>query len=152
VDTDILRKLEERLGLIHARQRLGIEKDHFNNCYASGFTAIGSATELKVFDVSPTASVDAIIDNAQVYVEPALALPEPSTLAMLLLGFAGIGFLAYQRAYQHAPINRRRSRQVDAVSIPPASENDPRPYLPIADPGDAHKSFWRVQSPPKQNR
>ena len=28
VDEDILRKLEERLGPLHARQRLGIETDH----------------------------------------------------------------------------------------------------------------------------
>ena len=28
MDKDILHKLEQRLGPIHARQRLGIEKDH----------------------------------------------------------------------------------------------------------------------------
>jgi hypothetical protein len=29
--------------------------------------------------------------------QPASAVPEPSTWAMLLLGFAGIGFMAYRR-------------------------------------------------------
>jgi predicted MPP superfamily phosphohydrolase len=38
VDTDILRKLEERLGPIHARQRLGIEKDHEAQVFGQGLT------------------------------------------------------------------------------------------------------------------
>lgn len=55
-------------------------------------------------------------------------------------------------AHRHAPINRRRSRRVDTVSSLPASESDTKPYLPISDPGDAHKPIWRVRSQPKQNR
>ena len=31
VDKDILRKLEERLGPLHAKQRLGIETDKFSS-------------------------------------------------------------------------------------------------------------------------
>jgi hypothetical protein len=69
----------------------------FNNGYASGFTAVSSSTEMKIFDISQTFSIDGIVDNAQVYVEPALAVPEPSTWVMMILGFAGLGFMTYRR-------------------------------------------------------
>jgi hypothetical protein len=36
MDEDILRKLEERLGLLHARQRLGIETDHEAQIFGQG--------------------------------------------------------------------------------------------------------------------
>jgi predicted MPP superfamily phosphohydrolase len=36
MDEDILRKLEERLGSLHARQRLGIEKDHEAQVFGQG--------------------------------------------------------------------------------------------------------------------
>jgi hypothetical protein len=38
VDTDILRKLEERLGPLHAKQRLGIEADHEAQVFGQGLT------------------------------------------------------------------------------------------------------------------
>jgi uncharacterized protein len=38
MDTDILRKLEERLGPLHARQRLGIEADHEAQVFGQGLT------------------------------------------------------------------------------------------------------------------
>jgi predicted MPP superfamily phosphohydrolase len=38
VDQDILRKLEQRLGPIHARQRLGIETDHEAQVFGQGLT------------------------------------------------------------------------------------------------------------------
>src|SRR6202790_4404406 len=38
VDKDILRKLEERLGPLHARQRLGIEADHEAQVFAQVLT------------------------------------------------------------------------------------------------------------------
>ena len=38
VDKDILRKLEQRLGPIHARQRLGIEIDHEAQVFGQGLT------------------------------------------------------------------------------------------------------------------
>jgi predicted MPP superfamily phosphohydrolase len=38
VDKDILRKLEERLGPLHARQRLGIEADHEAQVFGQGLT------------------------------------------------------------------------------------------------------------------
>ena len=37
MDEDILRKLEERLGPLHARQRLGIETDHEAKIFGQGF-------------------------------------------------------------------------------------------------------------------
>jgi uncharacterized protein len=38
VDQDILSKLEERLGSLHARQRLGIETDHEAQVFGQGLT------------------------------------------------------------------------------------------------------------------
>ncbi len=38
MDEDILRKLEERLGSLHARQRLGIETDHEAQVFGQGLT------------------------------------------------------------------------------------------------------------------
>ena len=38
MDEDILRKLEERLGPLHARQRLGIETDHEEKSSAKAFS------------------------------------------------------------------------------------------------------------------
>src|SRR4030081_1792264 len=38
VDEDILRKLEERLGSLHARQRLGMETDHEAQVFGQGLT------------------------------------------------------------------------------------------------------------------
>src|ERR1700736_6134255 len=38
MDKDILRKLEERLGPLHARQRLGIEADHEAQVFGQGRT------------------------------------------------------------------------------------------------------------------
>jgi uncharacterized protein len=38
VDKDILRKLEERLGALHARKRLGIETDHEAQVFGQGLT------------------------------------------------------------------------------------------------------------------
>jgi hypothetical protein len=38
MDTEILRKLEKRLEPLHARQRLGIEKDHEAQVFGQGLT------------------------------------------------------------------------------------------------------------------
>ena len=38
MDTEILRKLEKRLGPLHARQRLGIERDHEAQVFGQGLT------------------------------------------------------------------------------------------------------------------
>jgi uncharacterized protein len=55
VDKDILRKLEERLGPLHARQRLGIETDHEAQVFGQGLTFF----HLENFYLAP-----AIIRNA----------------------------------------------------------------------------------------
>jgi hypothetical protein len=41
---------------------------------------------------SPTLDIGNILDNVQV-----TAIPEPSTWAMMILGFLGVGFMAYRR-------------------------------------------------------
>jgi hypothetical protein len=48
--------------------------------------------------MSPTGANPAIIERGNVQIATvASAVPEPSTWAMLLLGFAGIGVMAYRR-------------------------------------------------------
>ena len=55
MDNDILGKLEERLGPLHARQRLGIEADHEAQVFGQGLTFF----HLENFYLAP-----AIIRNA----------------------------------------------------------------------------------------
>jgi len=55
MDKDILRKLEERLGPLHARQRLGIETDHEAQVFGQGLT---------YFHLENLYSAPAIIRNA----------------------------------------------------------------------------------------
>jgi predicted MPP superfamily phosphohydrolase len=55
VDKDLLRKLEERLGPIHARQRLGIEIDHEAQVFGQGLT---------FFNLENSSLAPAIIRNA----------------------------------------------------------------------------------------
>ena len=55
MDKDLLRKLEERLGPIHARQRLGIETDHEAQVFGQGLT---------FFHLENSRAAPAIIRNA----------------------------------------------------------------------------------------
>jgi hypothetical protein len=55
------------------------------------FTATGTSETLKLSQGSAT-EASPIVDNISI-----AAIPEPSTWAMLLLGFAGVGFMAYRR-------------------------------------------------------
>ena len=52
---DILARLEQRLGTVHARQRLGIEDDHEADCLGQG---------LNFFQVENWYSVHAVIRSA----------------------------------------------------------------------------------------
>jgi hypothetical protein len=49
------------------------------------------------------ANVGNILDNVQV----ASGVPELSTWAMMLIGFGGIGFLAYRRTKKYRPQSRQ---------------------------------------------
>ena len=49
--------------------------------------------------IHPTAAAHVVIANAFVAVASA---PEPSTWVMLIIGFAGIGFMAYRRSSKPA--------------------------------------------------
>ena len=42
MDEDILARLEQRLGRLHARQRLGIETDHEAQIFGQGLTLLSS--------------------------------------------------------------------------------------------------------------
>jgi hypothetical protein len=44
------------------------------------------------------------IDNIDFTVSAVSAVPEPSTWAMMILGFAGVGFVAYRRKSKAAPL------------------------------------------------
>jgi hypothetical protein len=46
--------------------------------------------------------VDLVVLDDFLYGEPVAAVPEPSTWAMMILGFAGIGFMAYRRKSKSA--------------------------------------------------
>jgi outer membrane lipase/esterase len=48
--------------------------------------------------IHPTEAAHAVIADA--FVAQVTAVPEPSTWAMLLLGFAGVGCMAYRRKNQ----------------------------------------------------
>lgn len=65
----------------------------------------GSAVVSRVRIVSGNAAlgpneggaVDLVVMDDFLYGEPVAAVPEPSTWAMMILGFAGVGFMAYRR-------------------------------------------------------
>jgi hypothetical protein len=65
------------------------------------YTWSGGSFTLQVFDVSPfsVGFSNSVTGNIHV-TEVAGAVPEPSTWAMMILGFAGIGFMAYRRRGQ----------------------------------------------------
>lgn len=42
--------------------------------------------------------------STEISAPPITAIPEPSTWALMILGFAGIGFMAYRRSNQSAPL------------------------------------------------
>jgi hypothetical protein len=56
--------------------------------YAFNFLGTGSLTTLLFSSRGPGMNVDAVLDDVSVTV----AVPEPATWAMLLLGFGGVGF------------------------------------------------------------
>ena len=76
------------------------------NTYTYTFTASSSSVALKFADASAdTHNVDGLIDNVSIaFAEDRAvgAVPEPSTWAMMILGFMGVGFMAYRRKSQDA--------------------------------------------------
>ena len=62
----------------------------FNGCQIDELTLVSSTgfKEIKHLQVS---ALDGVVIN------PTGSVPEPSTWAMMILGFAGIGFVAYRR-------------------------------------------------------
>jgi hypothetical protein len=76
--------------------------DDLNNVFhtMSGTFVAASSTTIKFGDLGGIANtqadnVDFIIDNVSI-----TAVPEPSTWAMMILGFIGLGFTAYRRKNQ----------------------------------------------------
>jgi PEP-CTERM motif-containing protein len=58
------------------------------------YSYTGVLTELMQTDPSAHFTFSATITNFQIYVAP---VPEPSTWAMMILGFAGVGYMTYRR-------------------------------------------------------
>jgi hypothetical protein len=71
----------------------------FNN---SAFRCNGGS--LSAADVSIASTTSFILEsgNVEIGVAAVAAVPEPSTWAMMILGFAGIGFMAYRRKSKSA--------------------------------------------------
>jgi hypothetical protein len=59
---------------------------------AYSFTFLGASGQLSFLDNGPSNQQGNLLDNVVLS-----AVPEPSTWAMMILGFAGVGFLAYRR-------------------------------------------------------
>ena len=67
--------------------------------------ATGASTTLRFTDTSDGAAalfVNWALDGVSLNGASPGAVPEPTTWAMLLLGFAGIGFMAYRRKSKRA--------------------------------------------------
>jgi hypothetical protein len=78
-----------------------------NPTFANLSSTIGTGfnhhqSEISVLEVGDWQGI-----TGQMTLEPVAGVPEPSTWAMLLLGFAGIGFMAYRRSRKVATIENR---------------------------------------------
>jgi hypothetical protein len=62
-----------------------------------GFVSSGSITSLTVQAVTPNSAVWPTIDDLTLAQGMTSAVPETSTWAMMILGFAAIGYMAYRR-------------------------------------------------------
>ena len=70
-----------------------------------GFVSDGVITSLTVESIQPAGSfLWPTIDNFTLAQGVTSAVPEPSTWAMMILGFAGVGFMAYRRRNQSAAL------------------------------------------------
>jgi len=67
-----------------------------NGCFGESQPSIGVST---VFGQNP---IEQIAQSGLVTLAVAGAVPEPSTWAMMILGFAGLGFMAYRRKSKSA--------------------------------------------------
>jgi hypothetical protein len=81
--------------------------DVHNACIAQGFTCNDGTTNvwLRVDNLNPFTFAkfsDADANSFEFAVSSVAAVPEPSTWAMMLLGFAGVGFMAYRRKVKPA--------------------------------------------------
>jgi hypothetical protein len=70
-----------------------------NNAIGNGLFSIGATKALREIFTGSGAN-----GNQQLVLEVSPSVPEPSTWAMLLLGFAGVGFMAYRRKSKPALI------------------------------------------------
>jgi hypothetical protein len=72
----------------------------FNNNYYD-FAWAGGSFKFRVFDVSPFAvGAPGNTITGEILLTSVAPVPEPTTWAMMIIGFAGVGFLAYRRRSQ----------------------------------------------------
>jgi PEP-CTERM motif len=83
-----------------ADQRFNYTHEFGPGSYAIGYTFSASIGEINVFNGNPTFLDVSGSGSAVLLVsDPVVAaVPEPSTWAMMLLGFAGVAFMAYRRS------------------------------------------------------
>ena len=67
----------------------------------AGGSCDGNVSSVSVFVTGGPAQVSAVRGNLE-FATVAGAVPEPSTWAMMILGFAGVGFMAYRQRNQTA--------------------------------------------------
>ena len=60
------------------------------------FSFVAPTTGNYVFSAQVQNALDSVNDS-HLYIDGVAAVPEPTTWAMMLLGFAGVGFMAYRR-------------------------------------------------------
>jgi hypothetical protein len=73
--------------------------------FSWNFIATTTSTSITFLNQDPSNDYVAALDN--VVVSQISAVPEPSTWAMMILGFAGVGFAAYRRRSQTAALAAR---------------------------------------------
>ncbi len=99
-----------------------------NGEYVATEWSDGSASYLGGLRDNTSGQAYAINGAGQVVGSFYITRPEPSTWAMLLLGFAGLGFAGYRRVKAAKPASRQQSGAARArVQPPPASRWAPIP-------------------------
>ena len=78
---------------------LGLSYSVDGNTFYGFARFAGSAFDLFAFETTPGLAI-----NADAVVASVAAVPEPSTWAMMILGFAGVGFLTYRRRRQSSAL------------------------------------------------
>ena len=75
-------------------------------------TDVSAGLHNLIFQGLATCDETAFLDNVSLVTGAVISVPEPSTWAMMLLGFTGLGFAAYRRARAEARIEEPNGTSV----------------------------------------